>query len=136
MEQLSNMPVWAQMLSMGSFMFASGVLMTRIPLAPAIILSFFYLYGVFSATNGIPSFCLQRPGLWLGMHIGLPLLLLLVWGLFLVAASGVTGDNGLGMGMAGAMLLCLFAIIVGVCILGTSVLGLLIILLFIIHPAI
>lgn len=61
MEQLANMPVWAQILSMGSFMFASGVLMTRIPLAPAIILSFFYLYGVFAKTNIVPSYLLQQP---------------------------------------------------------------------------
>ena len=79
MEQLANMPVWAQILSMGSFMFASGVLMTRIPLAPAIILSFFCLYGVLGTNNGIPKFILYHPILFTALHI---LVLLPLIGIF------------------------------------------------------
>ena len=79
MEQLTNMPVWVQMLSMGSFMFASGVLMTRIPLAPAIILSFFYLHGAFGTNSGIPKFILYHPRLFTALHI---LVLLPLIGIF------------------------------------------------------
>ena len=68
MEQLTNMPMWAQILSMGSFMFASGVLITTIPLAPIIILSFFYLKNSFTRTDNSASFILQCPWNWLKVY--------------------------------------------------------------------
>lgn len=93
MEQLANMPVWAQILSMGSFMFASGVLMTRIPLAPAIILSFFYLYGAFNTTHHMPSFTLQHPWIWMWVHIGLAGILMT----FLLVSIPNDGPDGAGI---------------------------------------
>ena len=95
MEQLANMPVWAQMLSMGSFMFASGVLMTRIPLAPAIILSFFYLYGAFNTTHHMPSFTLQHPWIITALYIGIPLVFVL-FATWVNAQSSGPGDMQIG----------------------------------------
>lgn len=99
MEQLANMPLWAQLLSLGSFMFASGVLMTRIPLAPALILSFFYLYGVFGTSAEMPNFTLKNPSFWLCVQIAL----------FLIVCTIVatTNDKGpvVGLGWAGLVVM-------------------------------
>ena len=95
MEQLANMPVWAQMLPMGSFMFASGVLMIRIPLAPAIILSFFYLYGAFNTTHHMPSFTLQHPWIITALYIGIPLVFVL-FATWVNAQSSGPGDMQIG----------------------------------------
>lgn len=102
MEQLSNMPLWAQILSMGSFMFASGVLMTRLPLAPAIILSFFYLYGVFTKAPSLPAFILQQPWKWTFIHAGI-IGLILVLGIALAISLILSNDkDGVGTGIWGA----------------------------------
>lgn len=95
MEQLTNMPVWAQLLSMGSFMFASGVLMTRIPLAPAIILSFFYLCGWFGTFAEMPNFTLKNPSFWLCLQIALFLIVCVLF--------ATVNDQGpiVGMGWGG-----------------------------------
>lgn len=82
MEQLANMPLWAQMLSMGSFMFASGILMARLPLLPALLLSIFYFYGLFNSTGSPANFIFQQPSLgkWLLVHliyIGIIILIIL-----------------------------------------------------------
>ena len=101
MEQLSNMPLWAQILSMGSFMFASGVLMTRLPLAPAIILSFFYLYGVFTKAPSLPAFILQQPWKWTFVHAGI-IGLILVLGTALAISLILSNDkDGVGTGDVG-----------------------------------
>ena len=55
MKRLANMPTWVQILSIGSFMFASGVLMTWLPFAPAFILLVFGL---------IKNICPKRFGIW------------------------------------------------------------------------
>lgn len=96
MEQLANMPVWAQILSMGSFMFASGVLMTRIPLAPAIILSFFYLYGAFNTTHNMPSFTLHHPWVITALYVGIPLAFLLFVKLLDMQSRNQPGDMQIG----------------------------------------
>lgn len=93
MEQLTNMPMWIQLLSMGSFMFASGVLLTRIPLAPILILSFFYLYGNFNTVNSVPSFTLQHPWIITALHVVLPLLWIWIVG---VGNSGGPADTRIG----------------------------------------
>lgn len=117
MEQLSNMPVWAQILSMGSFMFASGVLMTRIPLAPAIILSFFYLYGVFVKTDTTPSYILQQPWKWTIIHGGVLALFVLLGIVLFVALAFSKDKDGMGTGMFGAYGLAGIGVIFGLLVL-------------------
>ena len=51
----SNYPLWLQYFSIGSFMFASGVLMFRLPLAPFIILTVFSWLGLLTGNNAIPA---------------------------------------------------------------------------------
>ena len=117
MEQLTNMPIWAQILSMGSFMFASGVLMTRIPLAPAIILSFFYLYGVFAKTNIAPSYLLQQPWKWTIIHGGVLALFVLLGIVLFVALVFSKDKDGMGTGMFGAYGLAGIGVIFGLLVL-------------------
>lgn len=99
MEQLAQLPVWIQLLSMGSFLFASGFLMTRCPLLPTLLLSFFYAYGVLG--NGeMPSFCVKHPWVW-SILLLLPLIVLgILWWSLLGASSGPDGGMGIGMAMA------------------------------------
>ncbi len=113
MEQLANMPLWAQILSMGSFMFASGVLMTRIPLAPVIILSFFCLYGGFVKTSTSANFILQQPWKWTIIHAGAIGLLLLLGIILFVGLVFSKDQDGLGIGMFGAYGLAGIGIIFG-----------------------
>ncbi|WP_432634053.1 hypothetical protein [Candidatus Avelusimicrobium sp.] len=121
MEQLSNMPLWAQILSMGSFMFASGVLMTRLPLAPAIILSFFYLYGVFTKAPSLPDFILQQPWKWTFVHAGI-IGLILVLGIALAISLILSNDkDGVGTGMWGAYGLVAIGVIFGLLVLITLI---------------
>ena len=105
MEQLANMPIWAQMLSMGSFMFASGVLMTRFPIAPAIILSFFYMYGAFGPCGDkiMPGFTFKNPWLWTALPLILAGVLLVLWYSF--AHGDFSGSDGMGIGFAGVFLI-------------------------------
>lgn len=121
MEQLSNMPLWAQILSMGSFMFASGVLMTRLPLAPAIILSFFYLYGVFTKAPSLPDFILQQPWKWTFVHAGI-IGLILALGIALAISLILSNDkDGVGTGMWGAYGLVAIGVIFGLLVLITLI---------------
>ena len=117
MEQLTNMPVWGQILSMGSFMFASGVLMTRIPLAPVIILSFFYLYGAFGNFTTMPTFTLKHPWIWTVLHLFLLVLLAFLWIRFNHALSKAHGPDAMGLGFAGVWLIILTGSVVGITIL-------------------
>ncbi|MBR2865332.1 MAG: hypothetical protein IKC13_03560 [Elusimicrobiaceae bacterium] len=104
MEQLANMPIWAQLLSMGGFMFASGVLMTRIPIAPALILSFFYLFGVFGSSLGreIPGFTFKNPCLWTALLLAFAGVFAFLWYKFLHA--DFSAADGMGIGFAGVFL--------------------------------
>lgn len=116
MEQLNNLPLWAQLFSVGSFMFASGLLMTRFPLAPVLILSFFYTYGVFSSSSR-PSFCLTHPWIW-AICLLLPvLLLLLLWVGFYWCLSSASGPDSMGLGFAGAWLFVITVPVLGICFL-------------------
>lgn len=55
MEQLANMPVWAQMLSMGSFMFINGLIGGGHPFVNLVIFS---LFGLINKKLGILFFIL------------------------------------------------------------------------------
>lgn len=118
MEQLANMPVWAQMLSMGSFMFASGVLMTRIPLVPCMVLSLFYLYGALGNSAAMPAFTLKHPWVCVLIHVGVVLALVCFWMFVAPAMIRGAGPDGIGVGLAGIYLVAATAV---VCLLGIIV---------------
>ena len=90
MEQLANMPMWAQVFSMGSFMFASGVLLLRLPLLPTLILSFIYLLNIFGAGTTMPSFTFKSPWIW---TIGHAVLLIPLGFVFICIAANSSSSS-------------------------------------------
>lgn len=94
-------------------MFASGLLMTRIPLAPGIILSFFYLYGAFGKVVAMPSFAFKYPWKWTLLLVGILLLLFVLWVGFVYLASKTSGPDSMGVGFAGIQLIFLTGLVVG-----------------------
>ena len=98
-------------------MFASGLLMTRIPLAPGIILSFFYLYGAFGKVAAMPSFAFKYPWKWSLLLVGILLLLFVLWVGFVYLASKTSGPDSMGVGFAGIQLIFLTGLVVGLVIL-------------------
>lgn len=118
MEQLANMPLWAQLLSMGSFMFASGVLMTRIPLVPCMVLSLFYLYGALGNSAAMPAFTLKHPWVCVLIHVGVVLALVCFWVFVASAMMRGAGPDGISVGLTGIYLVAATAV---VCLLGIIV---------------
>ncbi|MBO4675464.1 MAG: ankyrin repeat domain-containing protein, partial [Elusimicrobiaceae bacterium] len=100
MEQLANMPLWAQILSMGSFMFASGVLMTRIPFAPALILLAF----------GLIHHLLPKGFGWWILGISILIIAVPVFFLLQLFSTPIHAGDGMGVGMAGVYFLILLGL--------------------------
>lgn len=113
--EITSLSMCVQVLSMSCFMFASGVLMTRMPLLPIIMLSFCYLYGGMESMTAIPSFTLTHPWLWFFTHLTIALLLAFAWSGFRRIATKSSGPDSMGIGFLGVWLI---AITVGVVAIG------------------
>ena len=81
---------------MSCFMFTSGVLVTRIPLTPIIILSFFCIYGTFDTNNNCSNFIIKHPWLITALHICIPLILFLICKHIHIAFEHEPGDMKIG----------------------------------------
>ena len=112
MTQLANLPVWAQVLSLGSFMFAGGVFVIGFPLIPIIILSFFYLNNSFTPTDNSDSFILKCPWNWVKVYGAVGILWAMIW-----IFCG-TGGSPVGGGISDRMLLETVVVGVGFIITG------------------
>lgn len=104
MEQLTSLPLLAQVLSLGGFFFGSGIMMTRFPLLPSLMFSFFYLYGVLNSNGAAPSFTFSHPWIVVALHGVLILPLIGIWVLFLRALATASGPDSMGLGMTGMWL--------------------------------
>lgn len=110
MEQLTSLPLLAQVLSLGGFFFGSGLMMTRFPLLPSLMLSFFYLYGYLNSNGAAPSFTFSHPWIIVALHGVLILPLVGIWILFLKELASASGPDSMGLGIAGMWLIVITGI--------------------------
>ncbi|WP_428047156.1 ankyrin repeat domain-containing protein [Candidatus Proelusimicrobium excrementi] len=105
MEQLYSLPLLAQVLSLGGFFFGSGLLMTRVPLLPSLMLSFFVLYGFLNSNEGTLSFTFSHPWIIVALHGVLILPFIGIWVLFFSEMASASGPDSMGLGIAGVWLI-------------------------------
>lgn len=117
MEQLSSLPLLAQVCSLGGFFFGSGLLMTRLPLLPSLMLSFFVLYGFLNSNGGTPSFAFSHPWIIVALHGVFILPFIGIWILFFKAMASASGPDSMGLGFAGMWLIVITGIAVALFIL-------------------
>lgn len=117
MEQLSNLPLLAQIVSLGGFFFGSGLLMTRFPFLPFLMLSFFYMYGFLTSNAGTPSFAFSHPWIIVALHGVFILPFIGIWILFFKAMASASGPDSMGLGFAGMWLIVITGIAVALFIL-------------------